>query len=67
MYAVMPESACTEATADVLECLDNRGAILAMELQPDGVWELWIRVDEECYAYYLFPYSTAVLEYGGLE
>lgn len=67
MYAVMPESACTEATADVLECLDNRGAILAIELQPDGAWELWIRVDEECYAYYLFPYSTAVLEYGGLE
>lgn len=52
-----------DAAKDVLECMTNRGTLLAVSLQPDGVYELWIRNDEGCFAYYLFPYGTAVLEY----
>lgn len=66
MYTKIPKQNCIEATVDLIECLTNRGDILAMELQADNVWELWIRNTEGCFAYYLFPYSTAVLEYGGL-
>lgn len=54
---------CCAMVEDIVECMRNRGIILAMDLQPDGVWELWIRADGECFAYYLFPYTDAVLEY----
>ena len=51
------------ASADVIECLTNRGELLSATLQPDGAWEMWIRLENECFAYYLFPYGQAVLEY----
>ena len=49
--------------SDIIECMTNRGALLAVELQEDDAWELWLRVDDECFVYYLFPYGEAVLEY----
>ena len=52
------------ATNDVVECMTNRGQLLSIEDQQDGAWELWIKTEDgECYAYYLFPYGEAVLEY----
>ena len=44
--------------------LTNRGQILAMDKQPDGAWEIWIRnidTDEDS-AYYLFNYQQGVIE-----
>lgn len=54
---------CAELATDVIECLTNRGTLLAIEQQPDGAWECWIRNSEGSFAYYLFPYGAAVLEY----
>ena len=52
------------ARQDIFECLDNRGTLLSAELQPDDVWEFWIKnIVDGCAAYYLFPYGDAVLEY----
>ena len=52
------------ATNDIIECMTNRGQLLSIEDQQDNAWELWIKTeDDECYAYYLFPYGEAVLEY----
>ena len=52
------------AAQDIVECLDNRGSLLSMTLQEDGVWEFWIKDKYEgCFAYYFFPYGEAVLEY----
>ena len=50
---------------DVIECMTNRGTLLAIDLQEAGGWELWIKGAEDgfCSAYYLFPYGAAVLEY----
>lgn len=48
---------------DIVECLTNRGEVQSMTLQEDGAWELWIKIEDECFAYYLFPYGQAVLEY----
>lgn len=57
-------NAHSHAAEDVIECMRNRGDLLSIEHQPDGVWEIWIRNSEDdCYAYYLFPYDTAVIEY----
>ena len=51
------------AVNDIIECMTNRGTILAIEDQQDGAWEIWLRNSEGCFAYYLFPYGEAVLEY----
>lgn len=54
----------TRAAEDVVECMTNRGDILAIECQEDGAWEIWMRrMNDECHAYYLFPYDDAVIEY----
>lgn len=44
--------------------LKNRGSILLMDKQPDGVWEIWIRdvMTSENFAYYLFDYTPAVID-----
>ena len=62
-WGTMPASNIRLAREDVIECLTNRGTLLAADLQPDDVWEFWIRNDEGSFAYYFFPYGTAVLEY----
>lgn len=53
----------TEAAGNILECMTNRGQLISVEFQSDGAYELWLRNDEGCFAYYLFPYDNAVLEY----
>lgn len=53
----------TMVAADVLECMINRGTLLAAEPQEAGGWELWIKNEDGCFAYYFFPYSDAVIEY----
>ena len=53
----------SEAANDVLECMTNRGQLISVEFQTDGAWEIWMRNNEDCFAYYLFPYDNAVIEY----
>ena len=54
---------CIVAAYDVIDCMRNRGAILSIVLQEDGAYEIWSRNEDGCFAYYLFPYGAAVLEY----
>ena len=64
IFTTPQSNTISTVAADVIECMTNRGSLLALELQPDDVWELWIRnAEQECFVYYLFPYGTAVLEY----
>lgn len=62
-WKMAPPITVQTATNDIIECMTNRGKLLVMDEQDDGVWELWVRNDEGCFAYYLFPYGEAVLEY----
>lgn len=41
--------------------LKERGDILAIDEAPGG-YEIWVRIDDEAFAYYLFPYDSAVIE-----
>ena len=50
-----------EAVAAFKDCVFNRGLLLDFELQPDGAYEIWIRIDEEAFCYYLFPYDEAII------
>ena len=45
------------------ECLTNRGGVLSIDKHDLGpALEIWLRIDEENYVYYLFPYDEAVIE-----
>ena len=62
-WAIAKPNAIFNCANDILECMSNRGTILAIDRQPDDVWELWLRTEEGSFVYYLFPYGDAVLEY----
>ena len=44
--------------------LVNRGEIIAIDKQPNGAWEIWIRdaFSAENFVYYLFKYDNGVIE-----
>ena len=50
------------AAKECIGCCTDRGEILSIEKQPDDNFEIWIRIDGEAFAYYLFPYDNAVIE-----
>ena len=50
------------AAKECIVCLKNRGDILSMDLNKDKAWEIWIKIGEEPYCYYLFPYDQGVIE-----
>ena len=50
------------AAKECIGCCLDRGEFISAEEQPDKNWEFWIRIDDEPYAYYLFPYDNAVIE-----
>lgn len=56
---------CGEFREDLLECLNNRGEVISLEKVKDQkcVYEIWLRIEEEMYCYYFFPYDIGVLEY----
>lgn len=48
---------------ELSECLTNRGQILSIEKTKDKqAYEIWIKIDEEAFVYYLFPYDLGVIE-----
>ncbi len=50
------------AAKELLGCLTNRGEILSIDLNKDKAWEIWLRINNEQYCYYLFRYDDAVIE-----
>ena len=44
------------------ECLKNRGEIRVIELTEDkNAIEAWISINDESFAYYFFPYDSAII------
>lgn len=62
-WAVAKPQTVYQAVEDIVECMINRGSLLVIDEQDANSWEIWIRNEEGCFAYYLFPYGNAVLEY----
>ena len=45
------------------ECLKNRGEILSIEpTENKDAFEIWIKIENEAFCYYFFPYSQAIIE-----
>lgn len=50
-------------TKDLEECLINRGDIISIEATENKeAFEIWLNIDDEPFAYYLFPYDLGVIE-----
>lgn len=50
------------AAKELMGCLTNRGTVLSIDETPDKAWEIWLKIDDECFCYYLFRYDEAVIE-----
>lgn len=56
------EGQVATAKEELYTCLSNRGELLSFEKTEDGIaFEIWLRINEEIFVYYLFPYNEAVL------
>lgn len=56
------ENQVATAKEELYTCLNNRGELLSFEKTEDGIaFEIWLRINEEIFVYYLFPYNEAVL------
>ncbi len=54
-----------QSIKDIKECLLNRGQVISIEPATEmNGYEIWLKVDDEAFAYYLFPYDLGVLEEG---
>lgn len=62
LYENQNPNPCAIAASEFIGCLTNRGDILSIDETEDRVWECWIKIGEEPYCYYLFPYDDAVIE-----
>ena len=50
------------AVKELFGCLTNRGKILSVDPTPNKAWEIWLKIDEQAFCYYLFRYDEAVIE-----
>lgn len=50
------------AARELLGCLTDRGTILSIDKNSDDAWEIWLKIDDAPYCYYLFRYDNAVIE-----
>jgi hypothetical protein len=62
LYENQNPNPCAIAASEFIGCLIDRGDILSIDETEDGAWECWIKIGEEPYCYYLFPYDNAVIE-----
>lgn len=52
------------AVSELVETLNNRGQILSIEkdITNDKAWEIWIKIENEIFAYYLFNCDDWIIE-----
>ena len=63
IFRLTKENSCIEASEIFEECLFNRGEILEIERTEDKyAFEVWLRINNDVYCYYLFPYDEAIIE-----
>lgn len=50
------------AVSELFELLKERGKILSIEKADESSWEIWIKIDEEAFAFYLFGCDEWIIE-----
>lgn len=62
LYSTQNEHPTTVAASELIGCLTGRGEVLSIEETEDKAWEIWLKIGEEVFCYYLFRYDEAVIE-----
>ena len=62
MYETQNPNPPALAAKECIGCCTDRGEVISIEEQPDKNFEIWIRINDEPFVYYLFPYDNAVIE-----
>lgn len=48
---------------DLKECLQNRGKVISIDLTENkDAYEIWIKINNEVFVYYFFPYDQGVIQ-----
>ena len=65
LYEKMNPNPCKIAVEELIDCLKNRGKILSIEKDSNvmnNAWEIWLDIDGEAFAYYLFNCDDWVIQ-----
>ena len=63
MYAKRNANPPKLAAKELIELLNERGQILSIEKEiDDNKWEIWLKINKEVFAYYLFPCDDFIIE-----
>lgn len=63
MYAKHNANPPRLAAKELIELLNERGEILSIEKEiNDNKWEIWLKINKEVFAYYLFPCDDFIIE-----
>lgn len=63
LYELQNENPPNIAAKELIEILQNRGDILSIEKENNtSTFEIWLKIDEEAFAYYLFACDDWVIE-----
>ena len=63
LYELQNENPPSIAAKELIEILQNRGDILSIEKENNtSTFEIWLKIDEEAFAYYLFACDDWVIE-----
>jgi hypothetical protein len=64
IFKINNHASAEKAAEELKECLLNRGEVLDIskvdEIQE--AFEIWIKMNNDAYCYYLFPYDEAIIE-----
>ena len=63
LYAKQNPNPPKLAAKELIELLKERGQILSIEKEiDDNKWEIWLKINKEVFAYYLFPCDDFIIE-----
>ena len=63
LYELQNENPPSIAAKELIEILQNRGDILSIEKENNtSTFEIWLKINEEAFAYYLFACDDWVIE-----
>lgn len=65
LYEKQNSNPCKIAVTELIDLLNNRGNILSIEKDSNtmnNAWEIWLEIDKEIFAYYLFNCDDWVIQ-----
>ena len=65
LYEKQNENPCKIAASELIDLLKSRGKIISIEKDSNvmnNAWEIWLEIDNEAFAYYLFNCDDWTIE-----